>query len=268
MLVASTLHPGMLVYLDQTVSVGPNSRVGKARGGGLNTGEGMNFFPRYAEPGPKTVLGVSYGGDEGDLADIEAALQDIARRPETARHLARKLAVHFVQDEPEEGLVDHIAGAYLASGGDLMATYGALLEHGDAWVPELRKVKQPKDYVVTSLRALGFGGTFLMDLTAKELRQGIANPMTSMGQVPNRPSRPDGWPEEASAWITPATLSARIEWAGELARKFGQDRDPREFLDVALADAASDNTSFLVAGAESKWEGVALVLASPEFNRR
>ena len=304
MLVASTLHPGMLVYLDQTVSVGPNSRVGKARGGGLNenlarevlelhtlgvgsvysqgdvtelaelltgirvTGEGMNFFPRYAEPGPETVLGVSYGGDEGDLADIEAALQDLARRPETARHLARKLAVHFVQDEPEEGLVDHIAAAYLASGGDLMATYGALLEHGDAWVPELRKVKQPKDYVVTSLRALGFGGTFLMDLTAKELRQGIANPMTSMGQVPNRPAGPDGWPEEASAWITPATLSARIEWAGELARKFGQDRDPREFLDVALADAASDNTSFLVAGAESKWEGVALVLASPEFNRR
>jgi len=173
-----------------------------------------------------------------------------------------------VDDMPNEKLVEHIAQAYLSSGGDLMETYGALLEHPAAWAEELRKVKQPRDYVVSSLRAFGFDAGFIADLTEKEIRNGIYHPLSSMGQVPNRPSGPDGWPEEASAWITPATLSARIQWSVELARKFGQDLDPRAFLKGALSDAASQNTSFLVAGSEAKWEGVTLVLASPEFNRR
>lgn len=304
MLVASTLHPGMLVYLDQNSSIGPNSMAGLDRNKGLNenlareilelhtlgvgsgysqvdvtqfaelltgirfTKHGVQFMPRFAEPGAETVLGVSYGSKSGSLADVEEALRDIALRPETARHLARKLVVHFVDDMPNEKLVEHIAQAYLSSGGDLMETYGALLEHPAAWAEELRKVKQPRDYVVSSLRAFGFDAGFIADLTEKEIRNGIYHPLSSMGQVPNRPSGPDGWPEEASAWITPATLSARIQWSVELARKFGQDLDPRAFLKGALSDAASQNTSFLVAGSEAKWEGVTLVLASPEFNRR
>ncbi len=294
----------MLVYLDQNSSIGPNSMAGLDRGQGLNenlareilelhtlgvgsgygqadvtefaelltgirlTKDGMRFMPRFAEPGAEMVLGVLYGSKNGSLAAVDAALRDIALRPETARHLAHKLAVHFVQDTPDEDLVEHITQAYLASDGDLRTTYGAFLEHPGAWVEALRKVKQPRDYVVSSLRAFGFEADFLRGLDRKEIRSGILNPLSSMGQTPNRPSGPDGWPEEAAAWITPATLSARIEWAMELARRFGQDLDPRVFLEGALGDAASENTSFLVAGSEAKWEGVALALASPEFNRR
>jgi len=306
MLIAVATHPGMLVYLDQNTSMGPNSVVGKLRGRGLNenlareilelhtlgvgsgysqtdvrefaellTGlrlsdEGVSFRYIFAEPGPETVLGVEYGADYGEdgLDTIKNALRDLAVRPETARHIASKLVTHFVDDVPDPALVDHVAAAYLQNGGNLVATYEALLAHDAAWVPELRKVKLPQDYVVSALRAFGFEPGFLRDLTVREMRQSIWQPMTAMGQTPNQPLGPDGWPEEATAWITPATLAARIDWATELARQYGQNLDPRLFLETALGDAASQNTRFLVAGSESKWEGVALALASPEFNRR
>ena len=121
---------------------------------------------------------------------------------------------------------------------------------------------------MTSLRAVGLTGADLDALTRKDLNNGIAQPMLSMGQAPFRAPGPDGWPEDASAWITPATLAARLEWAASLSRKFAEDTDPRQFVTTALRDAASDKLRFAVGGAEVKWEGVALVLASPEFNRR
>ena len=306
MLIASTFHPAMVLYLDQTNSIGPNSPVGRRQGKGLNenlareilelhtlgvgggydqtdvrefaellTGlrlerEGVTFGLRFAEPGPETVLDVEYGdGDRKTGFDtIKAALRDIAKRPETARHIATKLVTHFVDDTPDPALIAHVSEAFLETEGDLTATYTALLNHPSAWVPELRKVKQPQDYVASALRAFGFNADVLRELAPKDVRQGIVRSMIAMGQYPFRPAGPDGWPEDAAAWITPATLSARIEWATALARTYGQDIDPRQFLKTALADASSQNTQFLVAGSESKWEGVALALASPEFNRR
>ena len=304
LLVAVTQHPAMLAYLDQNTSFGPNSVIGKRRGRGLNenlareilelhtlgvgsaytqtdvrefaellTGlfvdkNGFRFNARMAEPGAETVLGTSYGGRRGALSDIDAALRDIAEMPETAAHIARKLAVHFVADDPDADLVEHVAQAYRRSGGDLLKVYEALLDHPASWSGSLQKVKQPWDFVVTSLRAVGLTGADLDALTRKDLNNGIAQPMLSMGQAPFRAPGPDGWPEDASAWITPATLAARLEWAASLSRKFAEDTDPRQFVTTALRDAASDKLRFAVGGAEVKWEGVALVLASPEFNRR
>ena len=46
------------------------------------------------EPGPQTLLGETYAA-RGE-AQGEAALKDLARHPATARHLATKLARHFI----------------------------------------------------------------------------------------------------------------------------------------------------------------------------
>ncbi len=141
MLEAVTLHPAMLIYLNQVQSAGPNSVAGKRRGKGLNenlarevlelhtlgvgagytqddvrqlaellTGlsvdkSGFTFRSRIAEPGAEVVLGKRYGGGEASLGDIRAVLADIAVHPDTARHLARKLIVHFVGGEVPEDWV-------------------------------------------------------------------------------------------------------------------------------------------------------------------
>ena len=58
----------------------------------------FHFAPARHEPGRHPVLGKRYG-DAGVRAG-EACLADLARHPSTARHIARKLAAHFVAETP------------------------------------------------------------------------------------------------------------------------------------------------------------------------
>ncbi|MGP3699814.1 DUF1800 domain-containing protein [Rhodobacter sp. NSM] len=304
LLAAVTLHPAMLVYLDQGSSVGPLSTAGRKRGKGLNenlarelielhtlgvgaaysqtdvtqmaellTGLGFDsdkgfvFRRRAAEPGAEIVLGIRYDGE--GLAPITAALGDLAARPETARHIATKLARHFVADDPEPDLVATVEKAFLVTGGDLPAVYGALLDHPAAGTTSRTKVRQPFDYVVSGLRALGIRSEEVERLPRKRLEQLILHPMQAMGQPWQRPGGPDGWPEEAEAWITPPRLSARILWALDMPAALRRELpEPSRLADRALGPFASKELRLAVSRAESRRDATALVLASAEFNRR
>ena len=307
MLRAAVLHPAMLGYLDQTASVGPGSTFGLRRGAGVNenlarellelhtlgvdggysqadvrqmalllTGLAVNglqgtvFEPKRAEPGAETVLGRRYGGDgPARIEDILTLLDDLAAHPATARHLSWKLAVHFVADEPDPGLVADLTAEWLASGGDLYRMAVALCAHPAALSPVLAKARQPFDFIVAALRALDVDPQTVMGWTDRDLRRIALQPMALMGQRWQTPGGPDGWPEAVSAWITPQALATRIDWAMTVPAVL---RDPlpdaRAFVDLALADMADDRLRALVAGSESNIEGVGLVLASPAFNRR
>ncbi|WP_158234124.1 DUF1800 domain-containing protein [Oceaniglobus indicus] len=305
---AAVTHPAMLVYLDQVGSIGPGSRVGRKRKAGLNEnlarevlelhtlGVGaaytqddvrqfaelltglwfgpdrhIPFRPGWAEPGGETVLGRTYGSDDpARVADIHAALDDLSVHPDTARHVSRKLAVHFVADTPSDALVDRMTSAWMATGGDLMAVYESMLDHPEGWGPVGGKAKQPLDFIASSLVALGLSGQDVMALDRKLLRQSVMRPMRLMGQRFLRPAGPDGWPEEAEAWITPLGLAQRIRWGEQMPRRLvaGPLPDPREFLDAVLADAAGERLSWAVGASETVPQGVALVLYSPQFNRR
>ena len=89
-----------------------------------------------------------------------------------------------------------------------------------------------------------------------------------MNQPMFRPRGPDGWPEEAAAWVTPQGLAARMAWATSLGRWFGDGLDPRSLAADSLRDALTTSTAFAVSAASEKWEGVTLLFASPDFNRR
>jgi uncharacterized protein (DUF1800 family) len=305
LLKAAALHPAMLVYLDQTLSYGSRSDLGVRTGRGLNenlareilelhtlgvgagydqadvrefaellTGldwnprTGARFRPRAAEPGAETVLGRTYGGWRADPAAIDAALDDIARHPDTARHIARKLAVHFVADTPDPGLVDHVAAAFRDSDGDLLAVYAALLEHPASWQDFGAKARQPYDFIVAAMRALGVTAETLAGLAPRDLRLTMSAALTAMGQPWQRAPGPDGWPEAVADWITPQGMSARVQWALMAVGRLGVERDPVDFARHALGEVADETMLRLVGRAESRLEGMALVLASPAFNRR
>lgn len=303
MLKAVVTHPAMLLYLDQSASFGPNSKVAQRGKRGLNenlareilelhtlgvdgsysqedvrqfaellTGlrvgeKGFFFDERAAEPGAETILGGIYGGATAKLSDIAGFLDDLAVHPDTAAHIARKLAVHFISEQPPQGLVDALTKTYRATDGDFMAVYKTLLEHPESANPMGAKAKWPTEFVISAVRALDISEDFSA-LTSREIRNSMQLPVQSMGMNIFRPSGPDGWSEAAADWITPPTLAARIEWAVEAAKAHGQDKDPRQMLQDVLGDTASNELQVAVAGAESKWEGVALLLVSPEFNRR
>ncbi|HHG90152.1 MAG TPA: DUF1800 domain-containing protein [Devosia sp.] len=302
MLRAVVTHPAMLLYLDQNTSIGPGSPQGLNTGQGLNenlarevlelhtlgvsgtysqtdvrqlaelfTGlsideNGFVYNAHAAEPGSEQILGKTYGSNNPVLSDIFAFLDDLALNPQTASHIASKLAVHFISENPPAELVAGMAETYQSSGGDLFEVYQTLLDHPASMKPPGAKAKWPTEYVVSSLRALDLGEE-LLNASLDDL-QGLHTSLLAMGQDLFRASGPDGLSEAAADWITPPTLAARIEWAGLLANEFGQDLDPRPLLDETLGEVASPELRFAVAEAESRWEGVALMLVSPEFNRR
>ena len=67
------------------------------------------------QPGAQTVIGRSYpdtGVEQG-----RAVLAALARHPATAKHVATKLARHFIADEPPPALVERLAKRFLATAG-------------------------------------------------------------------------------------------------------------------------------------------------------
>ena len=306
MLIAAVTHPLMLLYLDQVRSAGPNSIAAQRHGGqvGLNenlarelmelhtlgvggsygqgdvrdlaallTGlsyrrsDGFAFRARIAEPGVLPFMGRAYGGDTPTLDRVVQVLEDLAAHPDTADHIARKLAMHFTGDTPDPDMIRRMRDAYLQNGGQLVAVYAAMLDHPAAWHDAAGNVKQPIDFVGSSLRALGIAPRHLSDVP-RLLRRDMMNPMTLMGQTWGMPPGPDGWPEADSAWITPQRMAARLQWGMTVPfRVMRQLPDPREFVEVALGPDAPEPVRFAAKAAETRAEGVGLVLASPAFQR-
>lgn len=306
MLREAVTHPGMIAYLDQQESFGPASRDGRRKGKGLNenlareiielhtlgvggpysqrdvrefaelltglgirrrTGEAL-YRRKRAEPGPETVLGRTYAEDGDGVDQIEAALDDLADHPATARHLSRKLVVHFVSDQPDPALVAHVEAAWLRSGGDLPTVYAALLERPESWDSFGAKVKQPFDFIVSSVRAAGFPDDRLAPFLRRAGGVSLCAALEEMNQPVWGAPGPDGWAEEAEAWITAQGMAARLNWATVLARHIAPYQTADGFLRDALADAAGDELKSAVRQAPETWERLALILAAPEFNRR
>lgn len=192
LLQAAVLHPAMLIYLDQNRSAGPESAAAENQKRGLNENLGrellelhtmgagsgytqtdvrsaalvltgmtvddryeMLFRPRMAEPGQIKVLGVSYGGRKRSADDCLGMLDDLAGRPETAQHICRKLAMHFIADDPPADVVKAMVNQWTASDGNLVKVYAAMLNHPRAWQEPGAKMKLPFDYVVSGLRSFG-----------------------------------------------------------------------------------------------------------------
>lgn len=309
MLRAAVTHPMMLIYLDQVNSFGPNSKLAMKRPDrklGLNenlarevmelhtlgvggsytqddvrqlaelftgmrvtAGEGLTFAPLLAEPGTEHVLGRDWGGDPAKLGDIYAVLDMLALHPDTARHLSRKLAVHFVGPDPDPALIAAMADTYTGAKGQLLPVYEVLLSHPAALRPDFVKVRQPFDFIATAMRALGMDGDAVMALDGKAMRDAGYWPMRDMGQKWLAPPGPNGWPEESEEWIAPQQLSARINWALRAPQVLGVPvEDPVGLATRALGPRLTETVATMVPRAETRAEGAALVLASAEFNRR
>jgi uncharacterized protein (DUF1800 family) len=229
---------------------------------------GFKFNKHFAEPGSETVLGKEYGGDQTRLRDIHTALRDLARHPATARHLSWKLAVHFVSDTPTEALVVAMTRRYDETGGDLMPVYETMLNHPDAWIPQ-GNVKQPINFIGSACRALAVAPELISSFDERAFQLNIIQPMGLMGQIWQRPEGPDGWPEEDPQWVTPQGVAARLQWAVSVPQVLKPELpDPREFVQTALGSRGSAAVSFAAKAAESRADGIGLVLASPAFQRQ
>ena len=302
MLLAVTRHPAMLLYLDNARSTGPDSRAGQRRKLGLNenlarellelhtlgvdggyTQADVTSFakiltgwsiagPREAdfgafqfrramhEPGEKVLLGERF--EEGDEQEGLDALTMLARHPSTARHIARQFAQHFIADDPPSSALARFESVFRDSDGDLGALTEAAIDAPEAWADPLAKVKSPNELVVSTMRAIGVEG----DDEAKA--KGILGALKGLGQLPFDAPSPAGWPDKAEAWIGASGVMERADFAAAVSARVGGRITPDQLIAGTIAPVVRKSLTHAVAHAASARDAFALVLASPEFQRR
>jgi uncharacterized protein (DUF1800 family) len=82
------------------------------------------------------------------------------------------------------------------------------------------------------------------------------------------PAGPNGFPDTSAAWAAPEGMKLRLDIASQMGARLGPNIDPLDLLEFAAADAASTETRRTVERAESRQQALALLLMSPELQRR
>ncbi len=123
-----------------------------------NPQQGGEFMynDRVHDKGEKLVLGVTIPAG-GGKDDAEKVLDILAKHPSTARFISRKLAQHFVADEPPPSLIDKMAKTFLASDGDIREVMKTMLTSNEFFSAGAyrAKVKTPFEMIASALRATG-----------------------------------------------------------------------------------------------------------------
>jgi uncharacterized protein (DUF1800 family) len=215
------------------------------------------FRPMVHEPGSQTVYHRSYS--QPDLSQGEAVLRDLAVAPATARHIATKLARHFIADDPPAHAVSLIAQAFQHSGGDLPTVYRALIACQEAWAMPQAKFKTPQDYVLSIYRGL--------ELPVSERPDSI-RPFDTLGQRQFSPGSPAGYPDRNADWDGASALMKRIEFADATAQALNASPKVADLGSQLLGATLTDETRTSIARAASTAQGLTLLLTSPEFLRR
>ena len=240
LLVACTLHPAMLVFLDNFRSVrdAPNENhgrellelhtVGRTSGyteqmvkdsAKILSGYTVDFKGtwemRYAKGrhtlGPVQVLGFTAVNDVADGRQLTVDyLRYLAHHPATARTVAQRVATRFVSDTPSEGLVGALAQVFLDSGTDIRAMLRYLATSPEFLASAGQKVRTPPEDLVATCRVLKVkpsaptsSASFAHMITG--LHQGLP-----LYQWP----RPDGPPERSADWSSASRMmsSFRMHW--------------------------------------------------------
>ncbi len=239
---ATITHPAMGIYLNNAVSTKshPNENLGRellelhtvGRGSygeadvkssaRILTGWTVDMWRTFAASyrpekhwtGPVRVMGFQDPNADPDGREVTRRyLSYLASHPQTARRIARKLAVKFVRDDVPEGLVDRLAEVYLSSGTDISAVLRALVGSAEFKGSSGAKVRDPGEDVVATYRALGV--RLSRPPAGGEGRDHAANVVlwqtSSVGIRPFDWPQPDGQPVDNVSWASPSRLMASME---------------------------------------------------------
>jgi uncharacterized protein (DUF1800 family) len=198
------------------------------------------FRARVHDAGEKVVLGERFPAG-GGMGEGERAIRMLARRPETARHIAFELCQRLVADAPPPALVARVAERFRATGGDLRETVRAIVTSPEFFAPAYyqTKIKAPFEYAVSAIRAAG----------ATTDGRAVARHVADMGEPLYLCQPPTGYADTAEAWVSAGALLARVNFAVALT----QGRVPGTIADARLV---ASNPK------------LALELGGPEFQRQ
>jgi uncharacterized protein (DUF1800 family) len=215
------------------------------------------FRAALHEPGSRNIMGRTY--DQPGEQQALAILHDLAHASATAQHIGGKLARHFIADNPPPDASAQLANVFERSGGDLPSVYRALIDLPQAWSPTAVKFKTPWEWTISSMRGLGWQD--LGNLQSAPI-------FTQLGQPVWRPGSPAGYDDIAASWAAPDALVRRVEMAQRFAARVGDRLDARSLGQTLMPGSLGTATATAVSRAESASTAIALLLVSPDFQRR
>ncbi len=298
MLLAVEQHPAMLIYLNNEKSFGPNSRMAKKLKKGLNEnlareimelhtlgvdggysqedvielakgitgwsvkrpgkeyGEGFVFRAYGHEPGNRKFLGKKY--NQKGIVQGKQMLHDLAMNPATAKHVCYKLAHHFVCQKPPVSLLKKMETTWLKTQGNIKAVMLCLFDADEAWLNSAQKYKTPREFVISTLRALSL---------KKFKDKALLSTLINLGQQPFNAGSPAGYSDDEQDWLGASALMARIDWTTMIS-SYNKRVNAEKVMSRSIGNSISQLTYNSVMRAESRQQALTLLLMSPEFQRR
>jgi uncharacterized protein (DUF1800 family) len=233
-------------------------------------GGGFRFDGRMHDDGEKTVLGhrIRPGGGQ---RDAETVLDILAAHPSTARFIATKLVRRFVADAPPPALVERTAARFRETHGDIREVVRTIVTSPEFFADDAyrAKVRTPFEFVAAALRATSADAAYAMPLV-QALRE--------LGMPPYQCQPPTGYADRADAWVNAGALLNRMNFALSLTRgtlrgiqvpaaaSVEAARDA--MVNIILAGDLAPSTRATVAKAATRPQVTALLLGSPEFQRK
>ena len=188
----------------------------------IESGE-FYFNSRWHDNGTKTVMGqtINAGGEKDGLKVLDMLVSS----SNTAKFIAKKLAIKFVSDTPSDAFVGRIADAFHKSNGDIKTTLRAIFNDKEFYAPEnyRAKIKSPIELAVSSVRTLG------ADTNASPAMVAM---LTKLGEVPYGYQAPTGYPDLAADWVNTGALLERLNFAVAIA----SNRIPGTRVDLKAYD--------------------------------
>ena len=242
MLRASATHPAMMTYLNNAESTkeSPNENYGREllelhtvgvdggydetdmrnsalvmTGFGIDWDTGEFEYHDWAHwTGPVRVMNWSAANRDAKGKDLGLDYVDfLAHHPSTAQHLATKLAIRFVSDTPDRGLVDALAQTYLDHGTAIVPVLEKLFRSTSFANAIGEKVRRPMQDLVGTVRTLGIRP----DASGKKGMYGLYWMLEGLGDAPMAWPQPNGYPDFADAWRSAGGLLARWNMHQSLA---------------------------------------------------
>jgi uncharacterized protein (DUF1800 family) len=298
MLLAAEGHPAMLAYLNNNVSMGPNSVAGINRTRGLNENLAREIMELH-------TLGVRTGYTQDDVirfANVLTGWTTISPvdNPEHGSEFIFNPRLHEpgpqqVMDKiyPDKGveqgrtvladLARHPATAtHIATKlarhfvadtppqqlverltNTFRDTDGDLKELAKTLITDPLAWEAPRDKLKMPCE---WAVAITRALAGRGDAQRFTNGQALLGQPLWRPPAPNGFADDEATWID--GLGRRLDIANAVGERVGERVEPDEMLDIALGPLATSDTRVAIGRAESRQQALTLLFMSPEFQRR
>lgn len=299
---AADLHPAMLVYLDNNISVSPNSPFGRRRGRGINENLAREILELH-------TLGAQGGYTQRDVEAFARALTGwTIGNPRLHDEDQWGLAL-FDRRLHQRGTQTVLGVRYAASDGDQARAIIADLANSDVTAHRLSHklaqhflIDNPSpdqvahiertwidtggDLAAIAASVVSAPGAFdpgftkfkqpeefmisafrALELPAPRARR-LGRVFTAIGQVPFTAPSPEGWPDDEASWADPDAIKKRLEFSNTLSRNAGRGMAPVRRAERVLGDRLDADTALSISRAESEVQGLTLLLMSPDFLRR